>query len=120
MQLKFLAAAILAAATLSACYTRPVVVETPAPIIVESPPPQPVYVPVPNPPPASMSLHDRVHAALRGGMGSAASGISVRVDGSTVYLTGHVATRADHDRAHAIAHGVSGVTRVDHSGLMVH
>lgn len=117
MQPKSLVSAMAVAVVLSACYTRPVVVETPAP-----PPSATVVVPVPTPmpPPPSLGLHDRVHAALQAGMGSAASGISVRVDGSTVYLTGHVAAQADHDRAHAIAHGVSGVSRVDHSGLMVH
>lgn len=120
MQLKFLAAAIAATTALGACTTRPVVVETPAPqtVIVPMavPPPSP---PIPPPPPSSISLHDRVHDALQAGMGAAASGIEVRADGSAVYLTGQVATSADHTRAHAIAHDVPGVTQVDHSGLMV-
>ncbi|HVR81733.1 MAG TPA: BON domain-containing protein [Luteimonas sp.] len=129
MQLKFLVAAMVAATTLSAC-TRPVVVETPAPVIVASPAspppppdvvvvPVPVPAPMPMPPAAPMSLQDRVHAALEAGMGSAASGIDARVDGSAVYLSGHVTTKADRDRAHTIAHDVPGVTRVDHSGLKV-
>lgn len=67
-----------------------------------------------------MTLHDRVHDALQQQMGSAASGISVRVDGSKVFLSGHVGSQADHDRAHEIAHDVSGVTSVDHGMLKVH
>ena len=73
-----------------------------------------------NAPSAPMSLHHQVHDALMNGMGAAASGIEVRVDGNTVYLTGHVASEADHNRAHDIAHGVAGVGTVNHSGLMVH
>ena len=69
---------------------------------------------------SSMSLHDRVHDALQQQMGSAASGISVRVDGSKVFLDGHVGSQADHDRAHEIAHDVSGVTSVEHGTLKVH
>ncbi|TBR12472.1 MAG: BON domain-containing protein, partial [Lysobacter sp.] len=45
--------------------------------------------------------------------------VDLRVDGSVVYLMGTVATKADHARAHQIAHDVPGVTRVDHSGLKV-
>lgn len=70
--------------------------------------------------PVSMSMHDQVHNALMDSMGTAASDIEVRVDGGTVYLTGHVGSKADHDRAHDIAHNVSGVSSVDHSGLVVH
>lgn len=125
MHLKSLAAALIAASTLGACYTaRPVVVQTPAP------PVQTVVVPVPvqgdmppadmpMPPAAPMSLHDQVHSALMSGLGSDADGISVRVEGTKVYLSGHVATKADHDRAHDIAHDVPGVTAVDHSELKV-
>lgn len=69
---------------------------------------------------SSMSLHDRVHGALQQKMGSAASGISVRVEGSKVFLDGHVGSQADHDRAHEIAHDVSGVTSVEHGSLKVH
>lgn len=117
MHLKSLATAILAATALSACTTRPVVVETPPPEPMAAPMPAPP--PEPMPPPASTSLHDQVHDALQAGLGSAATGIEIRVDGSMVYLSGHVATSADHQRAHDIAHDVPGVTRVDHSGLMV-
>ncbi len=123
MQMKMLAVAALTAVTLSACYTRPVVVDTPGRDVVvpvPTPYPAPYPVPAPTPDPDMMSIHDRVHAALTAAMGSAASDIEVRVDGSKVYLTGHVGSSADHDRAHDIAHGVSGVTSVDHSGLIVH
>ena len=127
MNLKLLATAVVAASSLAACYTaRPVVVETPAP------PAQTILVPVPvasdapsqntqmpTQDAAPMSLHDQVHAALQSGLGAAADGISVRVQGTKVYLSGHVATKADHDRAHEIAHDVPGVTFVDHSGLKV-
>lgn len=126
MQLKFLVAAI-AVMTLGACSTHPVVVETPPPVVIQSPAqapetvivPVPMETPAPMPMPASMSLHDQVHNALADGMGAAASGIEVRVDGTKVYLAGHVATKADHARAHDIAHDVPGVTDVDHSGLKV-
>lgn len=69
---------------------------------------------------SAMSLHDQVHDALQQQLGNAGSGISVRVDGSKVFLTGHVGSQADHDRAHDIAHGVSGVTSVDHRALKIH
>ncbi len=125
MQIKMLAAAALTALTLSACYTRPVVVETrgrdvmvPVPTPYPAPYPVPVQTTTPNP--AMMSLHDRVHGALMAGMGTAATDIKVRLDGSKVYLTGHVGSSANHNRAHTIAHNVSGVTSVDHSGLRVH
>lgn len=120
MHAKFLTIAV-ATLSLSACYTRPVVVQTPAP-----PPAETVVIPVPvpspmppMPAPETMTLHDRVHAALTAGMGSAANNVDLRVDGSVVYLMGTVATKADHARAHQIAHDVPGVTRVDHSGLKV-
>lgn len=74
----------------------------------------------PQPASDTMSLHDRVHAALRREMGAAANGITVVVDGTTVRLGGHVESQADHDRAHAIAHRVAGVTRVTHDDLVVH
>lgn len=128
MQPKLIAIAIVATFALVAC-THPVVVQTPtrdvlvpvpAPYPVEVPAPAPMPESMPAPMPATMSLHDSVHAALMNGMGAAANGIEVRVDGSRVYLSGHVATKADHDRAHEIAHDVAGVTEVDHNGLMVH
>jgi hypothetical protein len=126
MQPKLIVLAIVATFSLSACYTaRPVVVETPAhdvivPVAVETPAPMAEQAPMPAPMPATMSLHDVVHAALMDGMGAAANDIQVRVDGGHVYLSGHVATKADHARAHDIAHDVAGVTSVDHSGLTVH
>jgi osmotically-inducible protein OsmY len=66
------------------------------------------------------SLHDRVHDALSSGMGAAASDIEVRVEGTMVFLSGHVGSQADHDRAHQIAHDVPGVTMVHHEELVVH
>lgn len=69
---------------------------------------------------SSMSLHDRVHDALQQQLGRSGSGISVRVDGSKVFLSGHVGSQSDHDRAHDIAHGISGVTSVNHTALKVH
>ncbi len=69
---------------------------------------------------AHASMHDQVHAAINDQMGSAGSDISVRVDGSKVYLSGHVGSQADHQRAHDIAHHVAGVTMVDHKALVVH
>lgn len=127
MHLKLIPLTILATIGLSACSTRPVVVETPAPVVVAVPAPPPMAEPMPPPMPAPMpapmpdmtSLHDRVHDALVADLGSAANGIEVRVEGSTVYLSGHVPTQAGHDRAHEVAHGVSGVSTVDHSGLKV-
>ncbi len=123
MQPKLIVLAVAATFALSACYTaRPVVVQTPAnqvivPVPVEVPAPVAEPMPAPMPAPMPMSLHDSVHQALMSGMGDAANNIEVRVDGSHVFLSGHVATKADHDRAHDIAHDVAGVTTVDHSGL---
>jgi hypothetical protein len=119
MQPKLIVLAIAATFALSACYTaRPVVVQTPptevvVPVPVEAQPPMPAPMPAPMP----MSIHDSVHQALMDGMGAAANNIEVRVDGSHVFLSGHVANKADHDRAHDIAHDVPGVTSVDHNGL---
>jgi osmotically-inducible protein OsmY len=53
-------------------------------------------------------------------MGIAASTIKIRVEGSVVYLTGHVSKHEDHDLAHRIVSEVSGVTSVNHDGLEVH
>jgi len=128
MQPKLIAVAIVATFALAAC-SRPMVVQTPArDVIVPVPAPYPVEVPalapmpeaMPAPMPATMSLHDSVHAALMDAMGAAANDIQVRIDGGAVYLSGHVATQADEDRAHEVAHGVAGVTSVDHSGLKIH
>ena len=126
MQPKLIVLAIAATFALSACYTaRPVVVQTPpaneviVPVPVETQPPAAEPMPAPMPAPMPMSLHDSVHQALMDGMGAAATDIEVRVDGSRVYLGGHVATKADHDRADEIAEKVTGVTKVDHSGLKI-
>lgn len=123
MQIKHLAAATAVVLSLAAC-TRPIVVETPPPPAAAEPVvvAVPVEVPAPMPPmpmPSNMSLHDRVHDALAAGLGSKASRIEVRVDGTSVWLSGHVPTKADHDRAHQIAHDVAGVTMVNHDGLKV-
>ncbi|HVR81641.1 MAG TPA: BON domain-containing protein [Luteimonas sp.] len=111
MQIKFLALSIAAAASLAACTTRPVVVNTPGP--------GSTVIQVPVPANSNMMLTDSVRAALTSGMGTDATGIDVRVDGSTAYLTGHVATRALREQAHSIAHGTAGVTNVVYEGLMV-
>ncbi|HUG98999.1 MAG TPA: BON domain-containing protein [Gammaproteobacteria bacterium] len=105
--------AIAAAGLLAACMAQRT--RDHPPPRYDSPPPQSYQTA-----PAHASLHDRVHAALRDGMGAAASDITVRVEGTRVYLGGHVRTQLDHDRAHEIAHAVSGVTVVDHSALAVH
>lgn len=125
MQIKHIAAAAAVALSLTACSSRPVIVQAPpaAPdtVVVAVP----VEVPAPAAPmpempmPAAMSIHDRVHDALMAGMGSRANGIEVRADGGSVWLSGHVATKADHNRAHQIAHDVAGVTNVNHDGLKV-
>lgn len=102
-----------AALALAACASSP-------PPPASSPPYQPPPPPYQPSPPPAMSLQDRVHDALQRQMGAAASGISVRVEGSKAFLSGHVGSQADSNRAHDIAHDVSGVSSVDHSGLRVH
>jgi hypothetical protein len=111
MQIKLLTIAIVAAASLAACTTRPVVVNTPGP--------GETVVQVPVPATGNMMLTDQVKANLNSGMGSNAAGIDVRVDGSTVYLTGHVATSTLREQAHSIAHGTAGVSTVVYEGLTV-
>lgn len=106
MKISKLSIVVLAALVLGACASSP------------PPPPAPRYEPAPQP--ATMSLQDRVHDALQRQMGNAASGISVRVNGSTVFLSGHVGSQADRTRAHDIAHDVSGVSSVNHEVLRVH
>ena len=110
MRISRLLIAVPAAILLGACASSPPPTQ----------PPQsaPRYERAPQP--ATTSLHDRVHDALQSQMGSAASGISVRVEGSTVFLGGHVGSQADHNRAHEIAHDVSGVSSVNHEALRVH
>jgi hypothetical protein len=65
------------------------------------------------------SLHDRVHDALMEQMGPKVNDLGVRIDGTTVYLTGHVHSEADKQLAHDIAHRVRGAGTVDTSGLTV-
>ncbi len=111
MQTKLLAIAIVAVASLAACTTRPIVVDTPGP--------GSTVLQVPVPATANMALTDRVRAALTAGMGTDAAGITVRAEDSTVYLTGRVATTALREKAHSIAHGTAGVSRVVYDGLVV-
>ena len=113
MQTKYLTSALLiaASASLAACTTRAVTVDTPGPGAIS--------VPIPVPANNNMILTDRVRGALDTGMGSNAAGIEVRVDNGVVYLTGRVATRALHDQAVSIARGTADVMSVVHTGLVV-
>jgi hypothetical protein len=112
-----LSVTVLATVALAACASTapPPRYETTAPPRHEASPP-PRHAPAAQP---THSLHDAVHAALQREMGNAASGITVRVQGSEVYLGGRVRSQADHDRAHDIAHRVRGVSRVFHNDLRV-
>ncbi|MEO6154320.1 MAG: BON domain-containing protein [Thermomonas sp.] len=111
MQIKLIAASLFAIAALSACTTRPVVVNTPGPGATV------VQVPVlANP---NMMRTDDVRANLNNALGTNAAGIDVKVDGTTVYLTGHVATMALHNQAVSVAQGTAGVSTVVHTGLTV-
>ena len=65
------------------------------------------------------TLHDRVHDALMEQMGPKVNDVGVTMHGTTAHLTGHVHSEADKQRAHEIAHGVSGVTAVVISALAV-
>jgi hypothetical protein len=100
---------VLATVALAACATT-----APPPRYEASAPPR--HAPAAQP---TRSLHDAVHAALEREMGNAASGITVRVEGSDVHLGGRVRSQAEHDRAHDIAHRVRGVNRVFHNNLRV-
>ncbi|MCA1713686.1 MAG: BON domain-containing protein [Gammaproteobacteria bacterium] len=102
---------IAAAATMAACTTRPVTIDTPGPGATT------IQVPVPATP--DIALSSRVKAALNSGMGSNAAGIDVRAENGTIFLTGRVATRALHDQAVAIARGTADVRAVVHTGLVV-
>ena len=106
-----IALTLAAGASLAACTTRPVVIDTPGP--------GQTTVQVPVPASANMMLDSRVKASLQSSMGSNAAGIDVRAEEGTIYLTGRVATRALHDQAIAAARGTAGVTMVVHSGLVV-
>ncbi len=113
MQNKILtgALALATAASLAACTTKPMVINTPGPGATV------VQVPVPATP--DLTLTNRVQASLQSSLGTNAAGITVRVEEGTVYLNGRVATRALHDQAVAAARGTSGVQAVVHSGLVV-
>lgn len=113
MQTRLLTVALALAATasLAACTTRPVVINTPGP--------GQTTIQVPVPATANMMLASRVKASLESSMGSNAAGIDVRAEEGTIYLTGRVASRALHDQAVAAARGTAGVSMVVHSGLVV-
>ena len=110
-QIKLLTVSLFAVAALAACTTRPVSVNTPGP--------GETTVQVPVPANANMRLTDDVQASLDNALGSDDAGIDVRVDDTTVYLTGHVATQKLHDQAISVAQGTAGVSTVIHTGLTV-
>lgn len=83
------------------------------------PPPEPKSESSTTTPTGDQEIHERVHDALYRNMGDDASDIAVRVDGSEVFLSGCVDSQAKHDRAHDLAHGVSGVAAVYHDELAV-
>lgn len=113
MQIKTLAGAMLVAAvaSIAACTTKPVVLNTPGPGVTV------VQVPVPATP--DITLTNRVRTNLQASLGSNAAGIDVRVEEGTVYLTGRVATQALHDKAVAVVRGTPDVRGVVHTGLIV-
>lgn len=114
MQTRILAgtAVLAAAVVMTACTTRPVVVDTPGP--------GQTVLQVPVLATANVELTNRVRHALQSGLGTAATAnIDVRADQGTVYLSGRVATRAQHDQAVSIARGTADVRSVDHSRLIV-
>ncbi len=105
-------AALLAAAVmLAACTTKPVTVPTPGP--------NDATIPIPVPATPDIRLTNQVRSNLKTGLGEDASGIDIRVEAGTVYLTGRVATRALHDKAVSIARGTANVRAVVHTGLVV-
>jgi len=103
--------ALVAAASLAACTTKPVVVNTPGPGATV------LQVPVPATP--NLVLTNRVEASLRSALGTNAAGITVRVEQGTVYLNGNVATQQLHDQAVAAARGTADVRTVVHTGLVI-
>ncbi len=111
MHLKLITASVITVAALAACTTRPVTVNTPGPGATT------VQVPVMAN--SNMLKTDDVQATLNNALGTDAAGIDVKVDGTTVYLTGHVATQALHDQAISVARGTAGVSSVVHTGLTV-
>lgn len=103
---------LAAAVAMTACTTRPVVVDTPGP--------GETVLQVPVPATANIDLTNRVRNALQSGMGTdAAANIEVRAEEGSVYLSGRVATQAHHDQAVSIARGTADVRSVDHTGLVV-
>ncbi|MDQ3495613.1 MAG: BON domain-containing protein [Pseudomonadota bacterium] len=105
-------AALLAAAVmLAACTTKPVTVPTPGP--------NDATIPMPVLATPDMRLTNQVRSNLQTGLGEDASGIDIRVETGTVYLTGRVATRALRDKAVSIARGTANVRAVVHTGLVV-
>ena len=106
-----IALTLAAGASLAACTTRPVVIDTPGP--------GQTTVQVPVPASANMMLDSRVKASLQSSMGSNAAGIDVKAEEGSIYLTGRVATRALHDQVVAAVRVTAGVTVVVHSGLVV-
>lgn len=96
-----------------------------------NPPPPPPDTTTTSPPPPPMEdegdfgttteaeLHDRVHAALSRVPELDGTDISVRIEGSQVYLGGHVHTAEQKRIAHDVAHSVEGVTRVFQDGIQI-
>lgn len=68
---------------------------------------------------SNMMKTDDVRATLDNALGTNAAGVDVKVDGTTVYLTGHVATQQLHNQAVSVAKGTAGVSNVVHTGLTV-
>jgi hypothetical protein len=68
--------------------------------------------------PPEQALRDRVQKLLDERLDEGAR-ITVRVEGTNLWLTGVAPNRHERDRARDIAHEVPGVTRVDVAGLSV-
>lgn len=67
----------------------------------------------------SGDIRARVQQALWRDLGQDAGSIRIAVTGDSVYLSGWVPNRNEHDRAHDIAHQVPGVAHVYHDQLYV-
>lgn len=113
MQTKILTGVLTlaAAASMAACTTRPVTMDTPGP--------GSTTIQVPVPATANTRLATRVQESIQASLGTNAAGIDVRAEDGTIYLTGRVATRELHDQAVAAARGTEGVMTVVHAGLVV-
>ncbi|MDQ3289128.1 MAG: BON domain-containing protein [Pseudomonadota bacterium] len=113
MQTKILTCALTlaAAASMAACTTRPVTMDTPGP--------GSTTVQVPVPATANTMLSTRVKESIQSSLGTNAAGIDVRAQDGTIYLTGQVASQVLHDQAVAAARGTEGVTTVVHTGLVI-